>query len=45
MCVEIAESPTRMSVRDSKVPARAILSFPATAFTAFIEFVKREKEL
>jgi hypothetical protein len=28
-CVEIAALPTRISVRDSKAPARAALSFPS----------------
>ncbi|GHF77185.1 DUF397 domain-containing protein [Streptomyces thermodiastaticus] len=41
-CVEIAQSPTRTAVRDSKAPARATLTFPATAFTAFLEALKRE---
>ncbi|MFD3588696.1 DUF397 domain-containing protein [Streptomyces sp. NPDC058683] len=39
-CVEIANSPTRISVRDSKVPARAVLSFPAEAFAAFLRSLK-----
>ncbi|WP_405948130.1 DUF397 domain-containing protein [Streptomyces prunicolor] len=41
-CVEIANSPTRIAVRDSKVPARATLSFPAEAFTAFINRLAKE---
>ncbi|MGW0993420.1 DUF397 domain-containing protein [Streptomyces sp. NPDC002520] len=40
-CVEIATTPTRTAVRDSKAPARATLTFPAPAFTAFLEAVKR----
>ncbi|MGP2436027.1 DUF397 domain-containing protein [Streptomyces sp. JW3] len=40
-CVEIAALPSRIAIRDSKAPARATLSFPATAFTAFVESVKR----
>ncbi|MFF3928688.1 DUF397 domain-containing protein [Streptomyces hirsutus] len=39
-CVEIANSPTRVAVRDSKVPARATLTFPATAFAPFLEALK-----
>ncbi|MFC8779662.1 DUF397 domain-containing protein [Streptomyces nigra] len=40
-CVEIANSPTRVAVRDSKVPHRATLTFPSTAFSAFVEDLKR----
>ncbi|GAA3884894.1 DUF397 domain-containing protein [Streptomyces lacrimifluminis] len=39
-CVEIANSHTRIAVRDSKVPARATLTFPSGAFAIFIESVK-----
>ncbi|MFJ3244821.1 DUF397 domain-containing protein [Streptomyces sp. NPDC086782] len=39
-CVEIANSPTHMAIRDSKVPTRAVLTFPAGAFTAFVKAVK-----
>lgn len=39
-CVEIAHSPTHTAVRDSKAPARATLTFPAGAFTAFLDGVK-----
>lgn len=39
-CVEIATSPTHTAVRDSKAPARATLTFPAGAFTAFLEDLK-----
>ncbi|MGW0147111.1 DUF397 domain-containing protein [Streptomyces sp. NPDC003333] len=42
-CVEIANSPGRVAVRDSKVPHRAILSFPSTAFSAFVEALKSAK--
>ena len=43
-CVEIAPSPTHthVSVRDSKAPARAILTFPAGAFATFVEAVKTD---
>jgi hypothetical protein len=39
-CVEIAELPARIAVRDSKAPARATLSFPTPAFTALIDHLK-----
>ncbi|MEW2622802.1 DUF397 domain-containing protein [Streptomyces sp. NPDC048106] len=39
-CVEIAPLPTRVAVRDSKAPTRAVLTFPASAFTAFIAGVR-----
>ncbi|MEU1704750.1 DUF397 domain-containing protein [Streptomyces sp. NPDC005706] len=39
-CVEIAECPTHISVRDSKAPARATLTFAAQAFTPFIDALK-----
>lgn len=39
-CVEIASSPARISIRDSKAPAEGILTFPAGPFTLFIESVK-----
>ncbi|MFJ8021137.1 DUF397 domain-containing protein [Streptomyces sp. NPDC096311] len=39
-CVEIANSPTHIAIRDSKTPARATLTFPAGAFTPFIDALK-----
>ncbi|MFV0134656.1 DUF397 domain-containing protein [Streptomyces sp. HMX87] len=36
-CVEIAELPARIAIRDSKVPDRAVLSVPASSFAAFVE--------
>jgi hypothetical protein len=42
-CVEIATLPARIAVRDSKAPARATLSFPAPAFTALIDHLKKER--
>ncbi|MFF8864488.1 DUF397 domain-containing protein [Streptomyces sp. NPDC015139] len=39
-CVEIANSPTHVAVRDSKTPARALLTFPAPAFTVFLDGLK-----
>ncbi|TDT40818.1 uncharacterized protein DUF397 [Streptomyces sp. BK208] len=35
-CVEVALDHPRTSVRDSKTPARAVLTFPASAFAAFL---------
>ncbi|MFE9607177.1 DUF397 domain-containing protein [Streptomyces sp. NPDC006012] len=40
-CVEIADSPTHVAVRDSKAPARTALTFPADAFTTFLEALKK----
>ncbi|MEV5384121.1 DUF397 domain-containing protein [Streptomyces sp. NPDC052721] len=39
-CVEVAHLGTRISIRDSKVPTRATLTFPARAFSAFVEALK-----
>ncbi|MFF9085576.1 DUF397 domain-containing protein [Streptomyces sp. NPDC014991] len=39
-CVEIASSPTRIAVRDSKDPARATLTFPVSAFVTFLDGLK-----
>lgn len=39
-CVEIANSSTRIAIRDSKTPARATLTFPVGAFVPFIEMVE-----
>ncbi|MFC5956541.1 DUF397 domain-containing protein [Streptomyces pratens] len=36
-CVEIAHSPTRIAIRDSKIPTRATLTFPTAAFAPFLE--------
>ncbi|WP_432134993.1 MULTISPECIES: DUF397 domain-containing protein [unclassified Streptomyces] len=41
-CVEVATSPTRISLRDSKAPARAVLTFPAGAFAPFLSALKSE---
>ncbi|MDI6520857.1 DUF397 domain-containing protein [Streptomyces coelicoflavus] len=35
-CVEVALDHPHIAVRDSKVPARAVLTFPAPAFAAFL---------
>ncbi|MEU8653235.1 DUF397 domain-containing protein [Streptomyces sp. NPDC048737] len=40
-CVEVARSTTQVAVRDSKSPARATLTFPAPAFTTFVETLKQ----
>ncbi|MGW7660119.1 DUF397 domain-containing protein [Streptomyces sp. NPDC054756] len=39
-CVEIANSPTHVAVRDSKAPARAALTFPTPAFARFLARLK-----
>ncbi|MFC7261012.1 DUF397 domain-containing protein [Streptomyces lutosisoli] len=39
-CVEIANSPTHIAIRDSKTPARTPLTFPTGAFTPFIAALK-----
>ncbi|MFF8992355.1 DUF397 domain-containing protein [Streptomyces sp. NPDC014983] len=39
-CVEIAATPTHISVRDSKAPTRATINFPLPVFTPFIETLK-----
>ncbi|GHD51309.1 hypothetical protein GCM10010317_031780 [Streptomyces mirabilis] len=39
-CVEIANSPTHIAIRDSKTPARATLTFPTGAFATFIGALK-----
>ncbi|MEV6963048.1 DUF397 domain-containing protein [Streptomyces sp. NPDC051207] len=40
MCVEIAELPTRITIRDSKDPARGTLSVPVDSFAAFVAGLK-----
>ncbi|MEU2282214.1 DUF397 domain-containing protein [Streptomyces sp. NPDC013178] len=40
-CVEIANLAPRVAVRDSKAPTRATLTFPADAFTTFVEALKQ----
>ncbi|MEU1403261.1 DUF397 domain-containing protein [Streptomyces sp. NPDC005728] len=39
-CVEVADLDSHISIRDSKAPARAVLTFPTAAFTPFIEALK-----
>ncbi|MER6918246.1 DUF397 domain-containing protein [Streptomyces spiralis] len=42
-CVEIANSPTHVAIRDTKAPTRATLTFPSTAFAPFIDALKVEE--
>ncbi|MER5793448.1 DUF397 domain-containing protein [Streptomyces sp. NPDC001980] len=39
-CVEIANSPTRISVRDSKDPTAGTLTFPPASFAPFVGALK-----
>ncbi|MFG2939922.1 DUF397 domain-containing protein [Streptomyces sp. NPDC048282] len=39
-CVEVAHRPTRISIRDSKTPTAATLTFPTTAFAPFLAAIK-----
>ncbi|MFF8730394.1 DUF397 domain-containing protein [Streptomyces sp. NPDC015171] len=41
-CVEVAARRTRISVRDSKAPDRATLTFPASAFVAFLDALRAD---
>ncbi|MFE4409921.1 DUF397 domain-containing protein [Streptomyces sp. NPDC056821] len=41
-CVEIAHRRTHIAVRDSKAPTRATISFPASAFSTFVDALKSE---
>ena len=43
-CVEISTSPTHVSIRDSKTPARATLTLPTAAFTTVLGALKRTPE-
>ena len=42
-CVEIAERPGRIAIRDSKAPASATVTVPADAFTTFVEALKTSR--
>ncbi|MEU4032709.1 DUF397 domain-containing protein [Streptomyces collinus] len=42
-CVEIAGRHMRIAVRDSKAPARGILSFPPRVFAPFLEALKGQR--
>ena len=39
-CVEIANSPVHTAIRDSKAPTTRTLTFPASAYTPFIDSLK-----
>ncbi|WP_089099228.1 DUF397 domain-containing protein [Streptomyces hyaluromycini] len=39
-CVETANSPTRISIRDSKDPSAGTLTFPPASFAPFVEALK-----
>jgi hypothetical protein len=41
-CVEVSDRRTRIAIRDSKAPAYGALTFPAGAFTAFLDNVKAD---
>ncbi|MEX1658949.1 DUF397 domain-containing protein [Streptomyces pseudovenezuelae] len=43
-CVEIATSPTHVSIRDSKAPTGAALTLPTPAFTVFLNALKGTPE-
>ncbi|MDQ1068262.1 DUF397 domain-containing protein [Streptomyces canus] len=43
-CVEIATHPTHISIRDSKTPTTATLTFPPTLFFAFLNALKADPE-
>ncbi|MFF4038712.1 DUF397 domain-containing protein [Streptomyces sp. NPDC001816] len=42
-CVEIADRRTHISIRDSKAPARATLTFPVASFVPFIGALKETR--
>ncbi|MEW2256102.1 DUF397 domain-containing protein [Streptomyces sp. NPDC047869] len=42
-CVEIADSPTRIAIRDSKDSSAGTLTFTPEAFSPFIEAVKGQR--
>ncbi|MEU9379514.1 DUF397 domain-containing protein [Streptomyces sp. NPDC048279] len=39
-CVEVAHLGPHISIRDSKAPTRAALTFPVTAFAPFLDALK-----
>ncbi|MFI1565075.1 DUF397 domain-containing protein [Streptomyces sp. NPDC020490] len=39
-CLEIAHRRTHIAIRDSKAPAKGILSLPSPSFTAFVDALK-----
>ncbi|MFF4484926.1 DUF397 domain-containing protein [Streptomyces sp. NPDC001544] len=40
-CVEVAATITHTSIRDSKAPSRATLTFPTPTFSTFLEALKK----
>ncbi|TQS41845.1 DUF397 domain-containing protein [Cryptosporangium phraense] len=40
-CVEVAETPSVIGVRDSKNPGGAVLRYPAAGWSAFLAGIKR----
>ncbi|MFJ9741442.1 DUF397 domain-containing protein [Streptomyces sp. NPDC101166] len=40
-CLEAAETPGTVHIRDSKAPARARLTFPADEWAAFVTYAAR----
>ncbi|MEU6671264.1 DUF397 domain-containing protein [Streptomyces sp. NPDC046727] len=40
-CVEVANRRTHISIRDSKTPTRATLTFPVDVFVPFVESLKK----
>ncbi|MGP2436755.1 DUF397 domain-containing protein [Streptomyces sp. JW3] len=42
-CVELADTPTHIAVRDTKAPHRATVTFTAAAFTPFLKTLKSLK--
>ncbi|MFR9797259.1 DUF397 domain-containing protein [Streptomyces sp. MS06] len=42
-CLEIADTPLAVHVRDSKVPAGPRLSFPPDAWAGFLSFAVQEE--
>ncbi|MFF4028265.1 DUF397 domain-containing protein [Streptomyces sviceus] len=43
-CVEIAETPTTVAVRDSKTPAGPILTVAPAVFTTFVNWTSTDAE-
>jgi hypothetical protein len=43
-CVEIANSPTHIAIRDSKAPTARTLTFPPSAFVPFLGTLKSPPE-
>jgi hypothetical protein len=41
-CVEVVHRPTYIAIRDSKAPARATVTVPTGAFTAFVDALKAD---